>query len=198
MAHLSYSRLTAPSFGVILAFSSWLCASTIDSTHGSEPTESDSDSGAPGSDAISPEDPWDNDSSFDIDGSLDLLFEEFDIVITASRSAQASNMTTVPVSILTADDIHFSGVQELPQLFSFIPGMDALQLDRNRWALGVRGLHQTFSDRTLFLLNGRNISNPVHGGVDFQRLPVFIEDIKQIETVRGPGERSGERTHSMV
>lgn len=187
MALLSYSLLTAPLLGVIIASSSWLSASTVESTNDSEPTESDLDSDESSSDAPPPVDPWDSDSSFDIDGSINLLFEDFDIVITASRSAQASNMTTVPVSILTADDIHYSGVQELPQLFSFIPGMDALQLDRNRWALGVRGLHQTFSDRTLFLLNGRNISNPVHGGVDFQRLPVFIEDIKQIETVRGPG-----------
>lgn len=130
---------------------------------------------------------WDSDPSLDLDGSVDLLFEDFDIVITASRSKQTSNMTPVPVSILNADDIHYSGVSEIPQLLAFIPGVDALQLDRNRWAIGVRGLHQTFSDRTLFLLNGRNASNPVHGGVDFQRLPVFLEDIKQIETVRGPG-----------
>lgn len=132
-------------------------------------------------------DSWESDPALDLDGSVDLLFEDFDIVITASRSAQASNMTSVPVSILTAEDIHYSGASELPQLLAFIPGVDALQLDRNRWAIGVRGLHQTFSDRTLFLLNGRNASNPVHGGVDFQRLPVFLEDIKQVETVRGPG-----------
>ncbi len=130
---------------------------------------------------------WDSDSSLALDGSFDLLFADFDIVITASRSEQASNMTSVPVSILRAEEIRYSGVSEVPQLFAFIPGVDAFQLDRNRWAIGVRGMHQTFSDRTLFLLNGRNASNPVHGGVDFQRLPIFLDDIKQIETVRGPG-----------
>lgn len=132
-----------------------------------------------------PIDTWETDT--EPYGEIDLLFADFDIVISASRSEQASNMTSVPVSILSADDIHYSGVSELPQLLAFIPGVDALQLDRNRWAIGVRGLHQTFSDRTLFLLNGRNASNPVHGGVDFQRLPIFLEDIQQIETVRGPG-----------
>ncbi len=132
-------------------------------------------------------DSWDTDTAFDLDGSVDLLFEDFEIVITASRSEQASNMTPVPVSILSADDIYYSGVSEIPQLLAFVPGVDAVQLDRNRWALGVRGLHQTFSDRTLFLINGRTVSNPVHGGVDFQRLPVFLNNIKQIETVRGPG-----------
>jgi iron complex outermembrane recepter protein len=123
----------------------------------------------------------------DLMGSLDLLFGDFDVVISATRNAQSSNMAPVPVRILSADDIHYSGVSELPQLFAFVPGFDALQLDRNRWALGARGLHQTFSDRTLFLLNGRNASNPLHGGVDFQVLPVFLDDIEQIEVVFGPG-----------
>ena len=130
---------------------------------------------------------WDDDPGIGLDDSFELLFEDFEIVITASRSKQASNMTSVPVSIFDSEDIHYSGVRELPELLAFIPGVDALQIDRNRWAIGVRGLHQTFSDRTLFLINGRNASNPVHGGVDFQRLPIFLEDIEQIETVRGPG-----------
>lgn len=124
---------------------------------------------------------------YELDDAVDLLFEDFDIVISASRSEQSANLTPVPVSIISAEDIRYSGVSELPELFMLIPGVDALQLDRNRWAIGVRGLHQTFSDRTLFLLNGRTISNPVHGGVDFQRMPIFLDDIKQIETVRGPG-----------
>ncbi len=127
------------------------------------------------------------DDLLELDESIDLLFEDFDIVISATRSEQSSNMTPVPVSILSAEDIRYSGVREIPELFAFIPGVDALKLDNNRWAIGVRGLHQTFSDRTLFLLNGRNISNPIHGGVDFQRIPLFLDDIKQIETVRGPG-----------
>jgi outer membrane receptor protein involved in Fe transport len=149
--------------------------------------ETDPADSTPEPSPVIPEDNWEPDSDVDLDGSVDLLFEDFDIVITASRSEQTSNMTSVPVSILSADDIHYSGVSELPQLLAFIPGVDALQLDRNRWAIGVRGLHQTFSDRTLFLLNGRNASNPVYGGVDFQVLPIFLEDIKQVETVRGPG-----------
>lgn len=125
--------------------------------------------------------------NLDLGGTVDLLFEDFDIVISASRSERSSNLVPVPVSILSADDIHYSGVGELPELFDFVPGVDALRLDRNRWALGVRGLHQTFSDRTLFLVNGRNASNPAYGGVDFPTLPVFLEDIARVEIVRGPG-----------
>lgn len=127
------------------------------------------------------------DDLLDLGASVDLLFEEFDIVISASRSEQTSNLAPVPVSIISDEDIHYSGVGELQELFAFVPGFDILQLDKNRWSMGSRGLHQVFSDRTLFLMNGRNISSPVHGGVDMQLLPIFLEDIEQVEIVRGPG-----------
>lgn len=117
---------------------------------------------------------------------VDILFEDFDIVVTASRSEQSVARTPVPVSVLSSEEIRFSGVRTVPQILSFVPGVDALQVDRNRWSVGVRGLHQTFSDRTLFLLNGRNASSPIFGGVDFQTLPIFLDDIDRIETVRGP------------
>ena len=128
-----------------------------------------------------------DDLDLGLDDSIDLLFEDFNIVVSASRSAQSANMAPVPVSILSSDDIHYSGVGELPELFEFVPGFDALRIDKNRWSLGVRGLNQVFSDRTLFLMNGRNVSNPVYGGVDFPTLPIFLEDIEQVEVVRGPG-----------
>ena len=131
--------------------------------------------------------PLDLGDPLEMGDSLDLMFEDFDIVISASRTAQASNLASAPVSILSKDDIHYSGASELPELFAFVPGFDVLQIDKNRWSLGVRGLHQPFSDRTLFLMNGRNASNPANGGVDFHTLPIFLEDIEQVEIVRGPG-----------
>lgn len=137
--------------------------------------------------AADPVDELDEFDNLDLGGTVDLLFEDFDIVISASRSEQSANLAPVPVSTISSDDIHYSGVGELPELFDFVPGVDALRLDKNRWALGVRGLHQTFSDRTLFLVNGRNASNPIYGGVDFPTLPIFLEDIDRVEIVRGPG-----------
>lgn len=172
--------------GLLIAAS--LCVFAVSPSFAHDQSVDPVDSSVQGSDDQTDvlEDAADEDP-FEFDESVDLLFVDFDIVISASRSEQSANMTPVPVSILSADDIRYSGVSELPELLAFIPGVDALQLDRNRWAIGVRGLHQTFSDRTLFLLNGRTISNPVHGGVDFQRMPIFLDDIEQIETVRGPG-----------
>ncbi|MFG0306049.1 MAG: TonB-dependent receptor plug domain-containing protein [Phycisphaerales bacterium JB040] len=123
----------------------------------------------------------------ELDSVLDVLFEDFEVVVTAGRRAQASHLTGVPVSVLTERQIHLSGATTVPQLLDRVPGVHVLQIDRNRYAVGVRGLHHEFSDRTLVLLDGRNAGSGLFGGVDFQRLPVFLEDLERIEVVRGPG-----------
>lgn len=120
------------------------------------------------------------------DGSIDLLFEDFDIVVTAGRSEQSLALSAVPVSVIDADDIRYSGARDVQSLLRFVPGVDVLQIGRNQWAIGVLGLHQVSSDRTLLLTNGRNASNPIFGGFDLQRLPVFLPDVERVEVVRGP------------
>ena len=119
--------------------------------------------------------------------AVDLLFQDFGVVLSAARSRQPANMTGAPVSVLTWEDLHYGGYTNVPQALSFVPGVDVLKVDRNRYAVGVRGLHQEFSDRTLILVDGRNASNAIFGGIDFERLPVFLEDLSRVEVVRGPG-----------
>jgi len=116
-----------------------------------------------------------------------LLFQDLPVVVSASRQAEKLGETAVPVSVLTKEDIHYSGAMILPELFPFIPGMDVLQIDRNRYGIGVRGLHDFFSDRTLTLINGRSAESPAFGGGEYLRYPLLLEDIERIEVVRGPG-----------
>ena len=108
-------------------------------------------------------------------------------VVSASRQAQKINELSVPVTVITSEDIHYSGLTSIPEILQFATGMDVIRLDRNRYAVGVRGLHDFTSDRTLTLVNGRIADSPLFGGSEFYRLPVLVEDIERIEVVRGPG-----------
>lgn len=116
-----------------------------------------------------------------------MLFEELPVVVSASRQETPQNLAATPVSIISAEDLQRQLAPTLAEAFYFVPGVDVLQLDRNRIALGVRGLHETFSDRTLTLVNGRNADSPVFGGNVFSSLPLMLGDIERIEVVRGPG-----------
>ncbi len=116
-----------------------------------------------------------------------MLFEDIPLVVSSGRTPQKITASAAAVSVLSKEDIHASGWTSIPDALRFVPGVDALQVDRNRWAVGVRGLHDGYSDRTLLLLNGRIAESPIFGGPEWSRLPVFMEDIDRVEVVRGPG-----------
>jgi iron complex outermembrane receptor protein len=116
-----------------------------------------------------------------------MLFEDIPVVVTASRAAQPLTLSPVPVSILTADDIHYGGLTNIADALRFVPGVDVLRTDRNRYGVGVRGLNHWAAERTLTLLDGRDTELPLLGAPDYLSLPIFMEDIERVEVVRGPG-----------
>jgi iron complex outermembrane receptor protein len=120
------------------------------------------------------------------DMSLEQLME-IPVVVSAARQPQKITVSSVPISIITAEDIHYGGMTNLADILQFAPGIDVLPLSRIRSAVGVRGLHDFIADRTLTLINGRAADSMIFGGSEFYRLPLLIEDIERIEIVRGPG-----------
>jgi len=108
-------------------------------------------------------------------------------IVSASRQSQKMSELSAPVSVITDEDIHYSGLTNIPEILQFTPGVDMLKISRFRYAVGVRGLHDFISDRTLVLINGRSAESPLFGGSEYYTLPIFMEDIERIEVVRGPG-----------
>ena len=122
-----------------------------------------------------------------LDPTLMLFDEQLPTVFSASRHAQPAALASVPISVLTSEEIHHGGMTNIPDALAFTNGIDLFQLDRNRYAIGVRGLHDQFSDRVLTLIDGRLADSTLFGGSEFRSLPIMIEDISRIEVVRGPG-----------
>jgi outer membrane receptor for ferrienterochelin and colicin len=116
-----------------------------------------------------------------------LVFEDIPVVISASRQETEVKWLSVPTSIVTADDIHYSGLTDIPEILRYVPGVDVLRMERHRYAVGVHGLEDVYSDRTLSLIDGRSAYSPFFGGAEWFRLPLFMEDIERIEVVQGPG-----------
>ncbi len=115
-----------------------------------------------------------------------LLFQDIPLVVSAGREAVAPALSPAPVSVLTGEEIEWSGLTRLPEILRFLPGLDVTRIDRLRYAVGVRGLHSFAADRTLALIDGRNATHPAWGGTLYDFLPVMVEEIERIEVVRGP------------
>ncbi len=112
---------------------------------------------------------------------------EVPIVVSASRQAQQLTKSSAPISVVSSDDIHYSGLTNLSEILQFVPGVDIVKFNRNLYGVGVHGMHETISNHLLSLVDGRFANNPVFGGPEFHRLPIFLEDIDHVEVVRGPG-----------
>ncbi len=116
-----------------------------------------------------------------------LLFQDMDLVVSASRLEQPVDQLSVPVTILSKEDLHYGGFTSISEALRFAPGVDVLRMDRSRYGIGVHGLQGMFSDRMMTLVDGMPADSPAFGGPEFSSLSITIEDIERIEIVRGSG-----------
>ena len=116
------------------------------------------------------------------------LAEAFGEPITTSVTGKPQRASEAPasVTIITRDQIARSPARNVPDLLKVYAGIDV-----NRWTAGqsdvaVRGGVQTYNPRLLVLVDGRQVYLDHYGMTNWNLLGVQIEEIEQIELVRGP------------
>lgn len=118
-------------------------------------------------------------------GSLQALFNE-PVTTSATGSPQRSTRVPVDMDIISAEDIERSGAVDLPTILSRVAGVDVLAWSADTADVGVRGYNQAMSARLLVLINGRQSYLDHYGFTNWATLPVRLEEIRQIEVVKGP------------
>ena len=108
-------------------------------------------------------------------------------VVTASRRAQKISEAPNAIYVITAEDIRRSGAVDLPDLFRMVPGVDVVNVHGNSYGLSARGFNSRFAQRMLVMIDSRSIYTTFFGGVFWENEQIFLEDIQQIEVIRGPG-----------
>jgi iron complex outermembrane receptor protein len=108
--------------------------------------------------------------------------------VTTSVTGKPQRASELPAStiIITREEIGRSPARDVPGLLKTYAGIDV-----NRWTAGhsdvaVRGGAQTYNARLLVLVDGRQVYLDHYGMTDWNLLGVQLDDIQQIELVRGP------------
>jgi iron complex outermembrane receptor protein len=123
-----------------------------------------------------------------LSAATDLSLEQLmNIKVTILGQSQTVSKTPAAVSVVTQDDIQRSGAQNIPEALRLVPGMDVAQLNANGWTVSARGFNDEFANKLLVLQDGRSLYTPLFGGVYWDVQGTMMEDIDQIEVVRGPG-----------
>lgn len=118
-------------------------------------------------------------------GSLEQLFNE-PVTTSATGSPQRASQAPVDMDIISAQDIKRSGATDLPTILSRVAGIDVLNWSAGTSDVGVRGYNAAFNPRLLVLVNGRQVYLDFYGYTAWSALPVRLEEIRQIEVVKGP------------
>jgi iron complex outermembrane receptor protein len=121
------------------------------------------------------------------EGSEELLFDEIPVVISAARMAQLITEAPSTISVVTAEDIKMSGATNIPDALRMVPGVDVIQISQGHYEVTARGFNQLYSNKMLVMIDGRSVYQDYFGAVEWDNLPLTMQDIKRIEVVRGPG-----------
>ena len=112
-------------------------------------------------------------------------FEEV-VVVSGSRTEEKLINAPVTMSVITAEMIENAPTRNFADLLRSVPGLNLTQVSARDINVTTRGATGTLSTGQLALLDGRSLYQDFFGFVMWDFLPVNLNEIKQIEVIRGP------------
>lgn len=106
---------------------------------------------------------------------------------TPSRVPQPVSQVAAAIHVITQEDIRRSGATTIAEALRMAPGLDVARIDSSRWAISSRGFNDFFANKLLVLMDGRSVYTPLFSGVYWDVQDTLLDDIAQIEVIRGPG-----------
>lgn len=114
------------------------------------------------------------------------LEDDLPVVLSLTRMPQRIDDAPGAVTLFTREDIERLGYRRLPQLLRLVPGMNQINDTGHSPAVFYHGLGTLNPNRMQVLIDGRSVYSPyLYGYVDWDALPLTMDEIERIEVVRG-------------
>ncbi|RXK53399.1 hypothetical protein ESB00_17035 [Oleiharenicola lentus] len=122
-------------------------------------------------------------------GLEEMSFEELANVTVTTVSKREERLFLVPaaVSVVTGMQIDESGIETIPEALRLAAGTAVARVNSREWGVSVRGFNAQYANKLLVLIDGRSIYTPLFGGTYWSMQSQPMEEVAQIEVVRGPG-----------
>lgn len=117
-------------------------------------------------------------------GTLEMMFGE-PVTEGATGTPKRASETPINMTIITAEEIRRSGARDIPEILRRIGGVDVQRVGQMGANIAIRGRNHD-GQRLRVLINGRDTFRAYEGTTVWNSLPVSVEEIRQIEVVRGP------------
>jgi iron complex outermembrane receptor protein len=117
----------------------------------------------------------------------DISFAETITVVSASRRAERIVDAPAAVTLITEQDIEKQASHgQLPKLLEFSPGAEVTQSGVYDYNLNTRGFNSSLNRRVATLIDGRDVSVPFLGAQEWAAVSFPLDDLANLELVRGP------------
>jgi len=108
-------------------------------------------------------------------------------IYSASKKPEDGRKSPAAQYVITEEDLKQMNVRHLADALRTVPGLQVSKISNNKWMVASRGFGEQFSNKLLVLIDGRPAYTTLFSGVVWDQQDVPIQDIKQIEVIRGPG-----------
>ena len=124
------------------------------------------------------------------DISEQAFLQDFPVVLSASRLSQPLSEAPNAMTVIDRNMIKASGFRTIADVFRLVPGMYVGNLNGHTPVVGYHGSTEEYSRRMQVLIDGRSVYLPPFSTVDWEDIPLHMDDIERIEVVRGPAAAS--------
>jgi outer membrane receptor protein involved in Fe transport len=118
--------------------------------------------------------------------------------VTASRNKESVQDAPVSITVVDQKQIETTAADNYGDLLRGVPGLNVVQTSARDVGIRTRGASGVAEHRQLTLLDGRSIYLDFYGVVLWDFIPVNVDEVKQIEILRGPGSLWGANALSGV
>src|SRR6476620_2093028 len=113
------------------------------------------------------------------------------VVVTASRREEKLRNAPATMSVVTDATIREASGETVADFLRHVPGVNVAQTAARDVNVTPRAATGTLSDSLLVLLDGRSIYQDFFGSVLWDFVPIELEEVKQVEVIRGPASAVG-------
>lgn len=117
-------------------------------------------------------------------------YQEFPVVLTASRLAQPLSEAPNAMTVIDRKMIVASGARLIADLFKLVPGMYVSYYKGSQAIVSYHGTTDQYARRMQVMIDGRSVYLPPLSAVGWADLPITLDDIERIEVIRGPAAAS--------
>src|SRR3954453_16331630 len=112
--------------------------------------------------------------------------DEETVVVSASRTEEKLVNAPATMTVIGAQTIASAPTQNFAELLRAVPGMNITQVSARDINVTTRGATGTLATAQLALFDCRSLYQDFFGFVMWDFLPVNLNEIKQVEVIRGP------------